>query len=92
MDLCSPDNNASVLFAKKKQSVTYLISDADDGSILSHYSLHRYQQTKRIYSEMYPLYNREILQEKPDKVIIEDSNSAYEFFRVVCNKDGKSSI
>ena len=27
----------------------------------------RYQQTKRIYSEMYPLYNREILQEKPDK-------------------------
>ena len=33
--------NDSVLFAKKKQSVTYLISDADDGSILSHYSLHK---------------------------------------------------
>ena len=31
--------NDSVLFAKKKQSVTYLISDADDGSILGYFTL-----------------------------------------------------
>lgn len=48
----------------------------------------RYQGTKRIYSETYPLYNREILHGKPDKVIIEDSNAAYDFFRAVCGKEG----
>lgn len=29
----------SVLFAKKKQSITYLVSDSDDGSILGYFTL-----------------------------------------------------
>lgn len=48
----------------------------------------RYQETKRIYSELYPLYNKDILEGKPDKIIIEDSNSAYQFFKEVCKKEG----
>lgn len=46
-----------------------------------------YKATRRIYSETYPLYNREILQGKPDKVIIEDSNAAFAFFSAVCSKE-----
>ncbi|MBR3638521.1 MAG: translation initiation factor 2 [Lachnospiraceae bacterium] len=60
----------------------------------------RYQGTKRLYSELYPLYNAEAFHGKPDKVIIEDSNSAYQFFREVCKKEkiicesakGKSNV
>lgn len=59
-----------------------------------------YQGTKRLYSELYHLYNKEAFQGKPDKVIIEDSNSAYQFFNEVCKKEnikcesagGKSNI
>ena len=36
----------------------------------------RYQGTKRIYSELYRLYNKEAFVSKPEKVIIEDTNSA----------------
>lgn len=48
----------------------------------------RYQGTKRLYSELYPLYNKDAFTEKPDKVIIEDSNSAYQFFKEICIKEG----
>ena len=47
----------------------------------------RYQGTKRLYSEFYPLYNADAFHGKPDKVIIEDSNSAFQFFREVCKKE-----
>lgn len=60
----------------------------------------RYQGTKRLYSEFYPLYNEDAFQGKPEKVIIEDSNSAFHFFKEVCKKEqivcdsakGKSGI
>ena len=47
----------------------------------------KYQGTKRLYSEFYPIYNdkpNEI--SKPDCVIIEDSNAGYEFFSGVFKK------
>ena len=47
----------------------------------------RYQGTKRIYSEFYPLFNAELLTSKPDKIIVEDSNSGYQFFSVLCKKE-----
>ena len=47
----------------------------------------RYQGTKRLYSELYPIYNADDFQGKPDKVIIEDSNSAYQFFSAICKKE-----
>ncbi len=60
----------------------------------------RYQGTKRLYSELYPIYNEEAFMDKPDKVIIEDSNSAFQFFSEICKKErviceaakGKSNI
>ena len=48
----------------------------------------RYQGTKRLYSEFFPLFNAEIFLNKPDKIIIEDSNSAFQFFSEVCRKEG----
>lgn len=47
----------------------------------------RYQGTKRLYSELYPIYNADAFQGKPNKVLIEDSNSAYEFFATLCKKE-----
>ena len=60
----------------------------------------RYQGTKRLYSELYHLYNKDAFPERPDKVIIEDTNSAYQFFKELCAKEqivcesagGKSGI
>lgn len=47
----------------------------------------RYQGTKRLYSEFYPLYPTNIInRNKPDCVIVEDSNAGYDFFDSVCEK------
>ena len=49
----------------------------------------RYQGTKRLYSEFYPLHSEQpSIIENPDCVIVEDSNSGYEFFRAVFQKNG----
>ena len=43
----------------------------------------RYQGTKRLFSEFYPLCNVDVdvdLIQKPDLVIVEDSNSGFQFF------------
>ena len=60
----------------------------------------RYMGTKRVYSHFIRLYNAEAFKGKPDKVIVEDSNSAYHFFNELCRKEkipcesakGKSNI
>ncbi len=61
----------------------------------------RYQGTKRLFSEFYPLCDVEIdLIHKPDLVIVEDSNSGYQFFSdffrqhgILCvSANGKSNI
>lgn len=64
-------------------------------------SQNRYQGTKQIYNEFYPLYDK-IAENtiKPELVIVEDSKSGYEFFSTICKKydiicesaDGKSNI
>ena len=46
-----------------------------------------YQGTKRLYSELYHLYNKDAYEGKPGVVIIEDSNSAYQFWMEVCKKE-----
>ena len=48
----------------------------------------KYQGTKRLYSEFYPLYDERMALKKPDTIIIEDSNSAYQFFDAICQKEG----
>lgn len=44
----------------------------------------KYQETKRLYSEFYPLYDN-VIQEitKPECAVIEDSNAGYQFFTAV---------
>ncbi len=48
----------------------------------------RYQVFNRIYSEFYPLYDEKMVHVKPDVVIVEDSNSGYQFFSALCEKEG----
>ena len=52
----------------------------------------KYQVYDRIYSEFYPIYNPEIVERKPETIIVEDSNSGYEFFSALCNKEGMKCI
>lgn len=61
----------------------------------------KYQGTKRLYSEFYNIYKDEVLKvDKPDLVIVEDSNSAFDFYKAICDSiniiclsaGGKSSI
>lgn len=49
----------------------------------------RYQGTKRIYSEFAALYKDATIEpRKPDVVVVEDSNSGFDFFSHVCRKHG----
>lgn len=52
----------------------------------------KYQVYDRIYSEFYPLYNPEMLNRRPDAIIVEDSNSGYQFFSAVSKKEGMKCI
>lgn len=69
------------------------------------YGIHtsgKYHDMKRVYHEFYHIYSAKKIQEKvkPDQVIVEDSNSGYEFFSDICaergircvNAGGKSKI
>lgn len=68
------------------------------------YGLHvsgKYHDTKRVYQQMYRIYSDEIhLPIVPERIILEDSNSGYEFFKAVgaeygilCESaDGKSNL
>lgn len=57
------------------------------------YGIHtsgKYHDLKRTYNEMYRIYttNEFIGKVRPDTVIIEDSNSGYDFFKNVCAEAG----
>ena len=65
------------------------------------YASGRYQNTKKIYQQMYRIYSDiQELPIKPELFIVEDSNSGYEFFKAVSNErnlecesaGGKSNI
>ena len=51
------------------------------------YGLHssgKYQNTRKVYQQMYRIYSdKNILPIKPEKIIVEDSNSGYDFFSSV---------
>ena len=53
----------------------------------------RYQGTKRLFSEFYPLCNIDVDNiQKPDLVIVEDSNSGYQFFENFFSKHGVQCV
>ena len=54
------------------------------------YGIHtsgKYHDMKRTYNEMYRIYSTEKLsgRQRPDEVIVEDTNSGYEFFSEICS-------
>lgn len=60
------------------------------------YGLHcsgKYLDTKKVYQQMYRIYSKEeSIPVKPDVIVVEDSNSGYEFFENVCIERGKTCI
>lgn len=60
------------------------------------YGLHssgKYQNTKKLYQEIYKIYsNLKTTPVIPDLVVVEDSNSGYEFFKYICSRNGKECI
>jgi hypothetical protein len=61
------------------------------------YGIHtsgKYNDLRRTYNEMYQIYSPETFagKVKPDTVVVEDSNSGYEFFSSVCTEHGISCL
>jgi hypothetical protein len=61
------------------------------------YGIHtsgKYNDLRRTYNEMYQIYSSETFvgKVKPDMVVVEDSNSGYEFFHSVCTEHGISCL
>lgn len=57
------------------------------------YGIHtsgRYHDLKRTYNELYHIYGAEDFpgKQKPKAVVVEDSNSGYEFFHAICDDNG----
>lgn len=61
----------------------------------------KYQNTKRTYQQMYRIYSKnDVFPISPQKIIVEDSNSGYDFFKDICSNrnidcisaNGKSNI
>ena len=51
----------------------------------------RYQNTKKVYQQMYRIYaNVQNVPVKPERIIVEDSNAGYDFFHAVANESGVS--
>ena len=50
----------------------------------------RYHDLKRTYNELYHIYSAKtfIDKERPEAVVVEDSNSGYEFFNTICREIG----
>ena len=60
------------------------------------YGLHssgKYQNTRKVYQQMYRIYSNEnVLPIKPEKIIVEDSNSGYDFFYSVSEDQNLDSF
>jgi hypothetical protein len=57
------------------------------------YGIHtsgKYHDLRRTYNELYQIYSPETFAEKvqPDTLVVEDSNSGYDFFKAVCTEHG----
>ena len=51
----------------------------------------KYQNTRKVYQQMYQIYsNIQDVPVKPEKIITEDSNSGYDFFEAVSRQKGMS--
>lgn len=61
------------------------------------YGIHtsgKYHDLKRTYNEMYHIYSTEAFEgkQKPEAVVVEDSNSGHEFFYAICSENGITCI
>jgi hypothetical protein len=66
-------------------------------SVKEIYGIHtsgKYHDLRRTYNELYQIYSSETFagKVKPDTLIVEDSNSGYEFFKTVCMEHGVACL
>lgn len=54
----------------------------------------KYGSLKRTYNQLYHLYSQDMLRDfvVPHVVITEDSNSGYQFFKYICEKNGQECV
>lgn len=48
----------------------------------------KYEQVRRLYSSLYPIYGSSDAVTNPDVVIVEDEKAGYQFFKAICHKSG----
>jgi hypothetical protein len=61
------------------------------------YGIHtsgKYHDLRRTYNELYQIYSTEDIADKisPDMVVVEDSNSGYDFFSAICKEYEKTCV
>jgi hypothetical protein len=61
------------------------------------YGIHtsgRYHDLRRTYNELYQIYSTEEIENKisPDMIVVEDSNSGYDFFDAICREHEKTCV
>lgn len=61
------------------------------------YGIHvsgKYNDLKRTYNELYHIYSTETFsgKEKPETVVVEDTNAGYDFFQTVCGENGIACV
>lgn len=91
------DNYFVIITRENLPSLPYSVEE-----IYGIHSSGKYNDLKRTYNEFYQIYSTENFPQKarPDAVIVEDSNSGFEFFNSICsgkgivckNAGGKSKI
>ena len=95
-EVCGSDNYFVLITRENLYNLPYSVEE-----IYGLYASGRYQNTKKIYQQMYRIYSDiQELPIKPELFIVEDSNSGYEFFKAVSDErnlecesaGGKSNI
>ncbi len=61
------------------------------------YGIHvsgKYHDLKRTYNELYHIYSTETFsgKERPETVVVEDTNAGYDFFQTVCGENGIACV
>lgn len=82
--ICGSDNYFVLITRENLYNLPYSVEE-----IYGIHSSGKYYDTKKVYQQMYRIYSNETtFPVKPEKIITEDSNAGYEFFRAVSEEKG----
>ena len=82
--VCGSDNYYVLITRENLYNLPYSVEE-----IYGLYASGKYQNTKKVYQQMYQIYpNSQRKKIMPEQFIVEDSNSGYEFFEAVSKEKG----